>query len=401
MSAKAELGKWYRGKQKVLDEYGDQREVLQSAVAGRGFLNTPGYLALAVTSLEQRSKLQLSTLNYEIVKEAIERELQQTGHDYDIAYKQARIDFELNKTTLLTALSQELADLSYTQALTEEELNRQFAELQIRAIILVTTKAEIKTEMEGLQRELIETDRLTLDREVALAEARLVTASKKLKLIPYLEQLVVKQYSLMSAKEALIPYLEEEIDKKEELIEKEEEIIPLIESKAEKLEDYASALVDEIAVQQERLVVALSKAALQKDEVDNKLAILDADKAVEALRLALVTARAELVALKTTGRISLLGEVTTDIGELAAASTTLMTVLDGYRTAVASTVLADRQTVSTDTLAGDEDANIISVDSQELMVQRVAYYQGEEEKDKAKVAASADITTTLSHILAG
>jgi hypothetical protein len=180
MSEAAENNQYYKSKQPIVEEYSSQHRTLLSTVASRSFCKAPGYLMEASLMLEETGKNKLSALNYTITAEAIERELKQTGHDYSQAYKAARIAFELEKQTLLTALQQEFANLDAAQSLAEEELNRLFVELDIRRIILITTKTTIELQMEDLKRQLAETDRLTFYNEEALVNAQVVTANKKL-----------------------------------------------------------------------------------------------------------------------------------------------------------------------------------------------------------------------------
>ena len=86
---------WYRGKRPVIDEYLSIAKKVESAVASQGFLYRPGFLGAAITDVERSIKFKLSEINYKIVAEAIQRELAQTGHDYDITVKEAQIAWEL------------------------------------------------------------------------------------------------------------------------------------------------------------------------------------------------------------------------------------------------------------------------------------------------------------------
>lgn len=233
MSIIAEQNQWFKDKKGILDEFSDSHRALLSVVASRNFLKAPGFLLEASIGLEEVSKNKLSALNYQIVAEAIERELKQIGHDYSQAYKSARIVFALEKQTLLTELQQEFADLDAAQSLSEEEVNRQYVELDLRRIILITTKTAIDLELEGLRQELIDIDRLTFANEILLMEEKVATAELKLTIIPYIEAIIIAQERVLVAEEANIPYTEDLIDEKGLLIEKKEEVLPFIEDKAE------------------------------------------------------------------------------------------------------------------------------------------------------------------------
>ena len=240
MSGVAEVNQFYKGKIPILEEYSNQHRALMSTVAGRGFCKIPGFLHEASLTLEEAGKNKLSALNYQIVAEAIERELKQVGHDYTQAHKAARIAFELEKQTLLTALQQEFADLDAVQSLAEEELNRLFVELDIRRVILITTKTIIELQMEVLKQELIGVDRLTFTNEELLINERIVTANAKLAVISHLEDLIEAQGKILVAEEANFPYMEDLIDEKGLLISKKEELVPFIIDKAETRIDLAN-----------------------------------------------------------------------------------------------------------------------------------------------------------------
>jgi phenylalanyl-tRNA synthetase alpha subunit len=184
MTEIAESNRWYRGKGKLIRDHIDKQKMMNDLIASKGFCIAPGYLGEAITDLEENTKIRLSELNYEIVKEAIERELKQKGIDYDLAYKEARIDFELSKTVLLTDLQKEFADLDYRQAKKEEETEYLAIEAHIRSFTLIVLKQAIREEMEALKQELMNVKRLTFNQENLLLEARIATAETKLGVIP-------------------------------------------------------------------------------------------------------------------------------------------------------------------------------------------------------------------------
>lgn len=263
----AENSQWYKGKQPIIEEYSNQHRALLSTVASRNFVRPPGYLMEASIVLEEAGKNKLSALNYQIVSDAVERSLKQTGHGYSMTYKAARIAFELEKQTLLTALQQEFADLDATQSFKKEELNRLFVELDLRRIILITTKTTIELEMEGLKQELVDIDRLTFTNETLLINEKVITATAKLAVIPHLEALIEAQGKILIAEEANLPYMEDLIDEKELLISKKEELLPYIADKAD-------ARITLANKKEEMLPYISNKATAQSSLADKKQEIL-------------------------------------------------------------------------------------------------------------------------------
>jgi len=395
----AEDSQFFKGRREVTDDYKDKHRTLTSEVAGRNFTRDPGFFFEAATILEIRGKQKLSDLNYQITADAIKRELIQTGHDYDIAYKDARIAFELSKQALMSALQQELADLKFTQNLSEEEVNRQIVELEIRALIIITTKTEIALEMESLKQELEETKRLTMDKEVDLINQRIITANKKLAIIPYIEALIASEQAVLAAEEANIPYLQEHIEKKQELIGKKEEIIPYVQEKAEKLEELAAAIVAEINIKRQIFAVALLKALLQRDRVDNEIAIIEANKAAEALRLTLINAKIALNHLGIDWTTDLTTQTIADINELSEDNRLTSEDIDNYAIDISGSNLDTNAETERLRLEKNEEGTKSRVDSTTAMMQYVAEREDDKTSAVADIMAAAEITTNLTHIL--
>lgn len=264
MSKAMEDNLFRRGKRPIVDEYLTTHKQLEDVVAGRGFLHRPGYLGGAATALERTAKFKLSELNYRITKEAIERELAQTGHDFEISFKEARISWELEKTALLTALEQEFADNKMVRELDRQELDRMEITVNLRKLVIMAAKAAIDIELETLRQEMTRVDRSTFAAEDALLAARLLTARKKLEVIPYMETVLQKQRLVINAEN-------DNADRKEALISEKE----LLNDKRACLitarEGIADAIVELIAAKQalvtkrESLITARGLVATQEE----------------------------------------------------------------------------------------------------------------------------------------
>ena len=70
-----ESAQWRKEKTPIVRQYVGDHNKLMSEIAGRGFLNLPGYAYDLENELELRLKLGLSEINYKILSETIEREL--------------------------------------------------------------------------------------------------------------------------------------------------------------------------------------------------------------------------------------------------------------------------------------------------------------------------------------
>ena len=399
MGEVAEQNQWFKEKSKVLDEFSGSHRILLSAIAGRGFCKSPGFLMEASLVLEEAGKNKLSALNYQIVSEAITRELKQTGHDYSQIYKAARIAFELEKQTLLTALQQEFANLDATQSLKKEELDRLFVELGIRKLILITTKTSIELQMEVLKQELVDIDRLTFTNETLLINEQVTTATAKLAVIPYLESLIESQGKLLVAEEANLPYMEDLINEKELLISKKNEIIPFINEKAEEQLILSEALSEQIEFKKEMLGIALDKILLKEDVVDNRIDILDAEILVEDMRQLLIDERHNLVTDKLDKEKEFISKDSTNIGLIEIERAGTLTQTQNDKVSVRGDN-EDAEVVITDAdiLKVEADKNT-SITAHKDMIFDIASARADATRKTAESAASAKITSELIHLI--
>ncbi len=399
MTQQTENNQWYKNKKEIIDDFSMQHKNLLSTVAGRNFSRMPGFVLEASIGIEENSKNKLSALNYSIVAEAIERELKQTGHEYDIAYKDARIAFELEKQALLTALQQEFSDLDYIQGLKEEELNRLFVELDVRKIVLITTKTALDVELEELKQAIQETDRLTFSNEALLVQERLNTVIAKLAVIPYIENIIDTNGRLLVAEEANYGDMADLITEKGLLVAKKEEVIPLVEEKAEKQILLAAAILEQIEIEEARLDVAISKAGLRTEAVDNTLNIIEAEKALEALRALLYIARNDLQITRFDKTVSLTENSTANINEIAMARTTMFGLLEIYKSSTASSKRDVKAYSVNRDIAGDETVNNTSVNAEKDAINIIAIRQAAARTETATISAIANITNRLIHLL--
>ena len=261
MTALSESSLWYRQKRPVIDEFLQAHKQVENKVAGQGFLYRPGFLSDMATGIERAAKFKLSEINYSIIEQMITRELAATGHSYEIAVKEAMIAWELEKTQTLTILEQELAELKYARALSWEDIVRLQAELDLRQIILISTKADIDEQVEAYRQQLVEIDGQSIPYEQALLTAQLATANKKLTIIPYIETILEKEQSLLTKEQS-------NMGLKGALLTEQRAIIP----KTKELQ--AARIV--LAANKQTLVDAKSELATKKKSlIDAKDALID------------------------------------------------------------------------------------------------------------------------------
>jgi|GEM_PF-3980183 len=263
MTQTAENNQWYKGRRPLVNDYLKVAKQVEEGTASRGHLYRPGFLGGMITEVESGLKYKLSDLNYQIVAEAIERELKQTGFDYDIAYKEATIAWQLEKTQLMTLLEQELADGKYLRELTDQDLARLEIQINLRKLVIMAAKTAIDVDMEGYRQELTRVDQSTFSAEDALLNAKLLTAQKKLEVIPYIEIVLEKQALIITAEENNATRKESLITKKEELNDKRLELITARELIADAIIELIAAK-QALVLKKESLITAKGLVADQE-----------------------------------------------------------------------------------------------------------------------------------------
>ena len=225
-----EQAQWRIGKTPIIGKYIGEHKKLFDEIAGRGFLNLPGYAYDLENELELRLKLGLSEINYKILSETIERELKQQGIDYNLQHRNAAMAWEVEKQALMAAWDAELAGIKQGMAMEEEILNRLAQEIAARQIYLIEAKTEIDLEMEGYRLTLAQLDGQTAPYEVQLANAKVLTAQKKLEVIPILQEIISKEQELLVLEQGKAIEYTALMNIERQIADKQKEIIPTLQT---------------------------------------------------------------------------------------------------------------------------------------------------------------------------
>lgn len=225
-----EQAQWRIGKTPIIGKYIGEHKKLFDEIAGRGFLNLPGYAYDLENELELRLKLGLSEINYKILSETIERELKQQGIDYNLQHRNAAMAWEVEKQALMAAWDAELAGIKQGMAMEEEILNRLAQEIAARQIYLIEAKTEIDLEMEGYRLTLAQLDGQTAPYEVQLANAKVLTAQKKLEVIPILQEIISKERELLVLEQGKAIEYTALMNIEGQIADKQKEIIPTLQT---------------------------------------------------------------------------------------------------------------------------------------------------------------------------
>ncbi|MFA5152545.1 MAG: hypothetical protein WC554_08310 [Clostridia bacterium] len=290
-----EQAQFRRAKTPIIAKYADDHEQLMSAIAGRGFDKMPGYAFDLENKIEFAAKMSISELNYKILADSIERELKQTGIDYDLSYKYALIAWELEKQVFMNAWAAELSGIKHGEAVYEEDLNLLGIEVQKRVIVFTEAKVAIELSMEAYKKTLAGLDGDVAPYETQLANAKLLTAQKKLDLIPILETILSKEQELLSIEQSKAGAFTNYMTAESALSTKKGTLTPFINQLATKSETLATKIAtDQIPTEQaiadEKALQAAAIVAKSWHQIDE----LEADIETETKRIELMEAKRNL-----------------------------------------------------------------------------------------------------------
>jgi len=202
--------------------------------------------------------------------------------------------WELSKQDLMDAWDAELAGIKLDMAGKEEALARLEIETASRGTILLEAKTEIELEAESLRNQIAALDDDTADYEVTLANAKLLTAQKKLEIIPTLQQILAKEEDLLASEQAKIPAEQELLATQQATADKKEELIPIVAELTTQTETYTAAVEEqtvlELQIAQQKILEAgidVQKAEVRIEEAEARTAI--AEKELELLQAKIVT----------------------------------------------------------------------------------------------------------------
>ena len=290
-----EQAQFRRAKTPIIAKYADDHEQLMSAIAGRGFDKMPGYAFDLENKIEFAAKMSISELNYKILADSIERELKQTGIDYDLSYKYALIAWELEKQVFMNAWAAELSGIKHGEAVYEEDLNLLGIEVQKRVIVFTEAKVAIELSMEAYKKTLAGLDGDVAPYETQLANAKLLTAQKKLDLIPILETILSKEQELLSIEQSKAGAFTNYMTAESALSTKKGTLTPFINQLATKSEELATKIATD-QVPKEKLIadekVAQASSAVTK--AGYQIQELEADIETETKQIDLMAAKRTL-----------------------------------------------------------------------------------------------------------
>jgi uncharacterized protein YacL (UPF0231 family) len=397
-----EQAAWRKGKSPIIAKYSDDHKKLFAAIAGRGFLSLPGYAYDAENGLELTAKMALSELNMKILGETIERELKQSGIDYDLAYKNALITWEIEKQDLMAAWEKELSGIKKGEAEEEEVLNQLEIETAKRGTYLIEQKTIIELAAEAYKLQLAELDGTTAPYEVTLANEKLLTAQKKLEIIPILQAIVVKEQEVLVSERAkadayaLLMAAENEI-----AIKKQSSLIPAVLDLVNVSEEYTGELAQQIVIEEQIADEKKVQAGIAKENAEQKVLTAQQEILLAEADLALETQKVLLTEAKYQTEESLLTKGTSNIQALTAVETAAdATILADEKSTQAYTLDEKRTTINAENAIKLRSSGT-TTDAEKGKIQGITNSETSKIARLADLNAKSTLTASLTHLIGG
>jgi hypothetical protein len=394
-----EQAQWRIGKTPIIGKYIGEHKKLFDEIAGRGFLNLPGYAYDAENQLELAAKMGLSELNYKIMHETIERELKQAGIDFNVEYAEAAMAWELEKQGLLSAWDHELAGIKQGMATEEEVLARLALEVDARQVVLIAAKSAIDLEMEGYRKALADLDAATAPYEVQLANAKLLTARKKLELLPIIEEIIVKEGELIVLEAGKTDYYRQLIDAEREVAEKKRTLVPGLTKLATAIQRHAALMSTQIETEKDIAEEKKAQAQAKREIADNDVERMNKEIETATKDIEINEAKRDLADKKFDNE-----------QELIAIETDKETEYQDHLNGSFNTVQDDEENTQSKIIADKETIHSTVNETRRDSAQRITTAQKDAEassKDAdihrmrgvADAQAAAKITASLTHLI--
>jgi len=304
LSATTELNKYMVKKRKTIQALTDGIEKLFGDSVERGFVLPQGNLVWNLQELTVEAKRGLTEANVAVVTEQIDLEIEITTKEYQLQIEQAKINWDIEKTELLNDFAIEIAQMELMYDLKEEDINEISLQIENRKSILLIARTDLQVAIEALNKQLAEIDATTVGYEVLLINARIATNTEKLKIIPYLQQLIVKEDQLLVILKKGMTSEYDLIEAKKLLIQAKKDILPYLTQKAIKRGQLADAQYDQAIIDLLRVDLLLTKIENDRKKTDAAVRIGDEDLILSALTKQLTALRNDVEQKRITNSIT-------------------------------------------------------------------------------------------------
>lgn len=260
---KDESAKWAQVVHKATDEFEKTMETVLTGNAGRGFVSPTGPSLASILKSSHGAQNALTEENAKIYAE--QRAVIYRVEEFDL-----KLTVEINKMDLEFYRSEILNDIAIEQATQESNLEEWRADIQRinteinkREVKLIRAKADVEHELNSYKMSQLKTEYQTLTPESELIEAKIVTASMKLKILDSLWKVITAEQLTVVSEQRRSKALALLVESKERLAILQQEMVPLYESKADARIVLADATKEEAQYREEIEKLGYQKKILE------------------------------------------------------------------------------------------------------------------------------------------
>ena len=283
----AEHTKWTAKRAPLMSEYVNGVKAVLNDSAARGFSKPSANVLGNIVEAGKITKLKLADANGEVYQEQSGIMFQQIEFDAKMAWEYDRLVLAAYVQNLLNALALENAQMDEQFKMDSAYIKKLNAEIDARNYDLIIGRANIESQLNTYKTRELEAEREGLDKELELIAAQVETATERLKIITWLNQLITKEQAILLLEEEKAVVLKAIIAIQEELAEIKEDMIPLYEEKAEAKTQQAAAITDEIVWNEALINLGFDRITLKETEVAAEITENEKKKLIEQYQLSL------------------------------------------------------------------------------------------------------------------
>ena len=302
----AEHKKWTTKRAPTMTEYMKGVKGMLDDSAARGFSKPPANVLGNIVEAGKITKLKLAGANGEVYQEQVGIMFQQEEFDSKMALEYLTLALATYVQDLLNALALENAQMDEAFKTDRAYVDKLKADVDKRNYDLMIDKANIDSQLIDYRTREVEAAREGIAKELELITAQIETAEERLKIITWLNQLIIKEQAILELEEQKAVVLQAIIAIQEDLAAIKESMIPFYEEKADAKMQQATAITDEIEWKEALINLGFDKIDLRTAEVAADITENEQKKLLEQYQLdlikknnALTTAKSEYGVLLT------------------------------------------------------------------------------------------------------
>ena len=283
----AEHNKWSKEKAAIMQRYDSEAQTLLTSAAARGFNQLPLATLKDVLDLDEVTKRTLTEANGKLYNEQVGVIFQQDEFLLRLAVSYEKLVVAKYIQDLLNILSLEKAEMDEQFKRDMAYVKRLEADVNRRNYDLIIGRADIQSVLIDYETREQEARRLGMDKELELIAAQIETLEEKLRMIPWLQELITKERAIITLERERAVILQAIILLKRQIADVKEEMIPLYLDKTDATNQLSAATTEEVQWKEALIELGFEKVLLSDARADAMISEDVAKAGIETLRLPL------------------------------------------------------------------------------------------------------------------